>query len=142
VGFLGKLLLGSGKLKPEMHAALESEGLVLIEEELSGSVRYTHFKAPGKRFHGKVTPERVGIGISRERVVVYCKGGRAKLIDSPFSSPNFDWVDVGLHGEDKVSFRIDYDRADVENVAGQVEIRVKTPSAERIVGELRARLGR
>ena len=142
MGFLGKLLLGGGKLKPEMHAALESEGLVLIEEGLSASVRYTHFKAPGKRFHGKVTPERVGIGISRERVAVYCRGGGAKLIDSRFSSPNFDWVDIGLDGDDEVSFRIDYDRADVMDVAGQIEIRVKTPTAARIVDELRARLGR
>jgi hypothetical protein len=139
VGFLDKLLLGGGKLKPELRDALESEGLVLVEEGLSGSVRYTHFKAPGKRFHGKVTPMRMGIGISEERCVVY---GRAQLIDSPFTAPNFDWVEVGLHGEDKVSFRIDYDRTDVKNVAGQVEVRVRTPNAARIVEELRTRLGR
>jgi hypothetical protein len=139
VGFLDKLLLGGGKLKPELREALESEGLVLVEEGLSGSVRYTHFKAPGKRFHGKVTPMRMGIGISEERCVVY---GRAKLIDSPFTAPNFDWVDVGLHDEDRVSFRIDYDRADVKNVAGQVEVRAKAPNAARIVEEVRTRLGR
>ena len=139
MGFLDKLLLGGGKLKPELREALESEGLVLIEEGLSGSVRYTHFKAPGKRFNGKVTPMRMGIGISEERFVVH---GQAKLIDSPFSAPNFDWVDVGLHSEDKVSFQVDYDRADVKNVSGQIEIRAKTPNAARIVEELRSRLGR
>jgi len=139
VGFLDKLLLGGGKLKPDLHAALESEGLVLVEEGLSGSVRYTHFKAPGRRFHGKVTPMRMGIGISEERCVVY---GRAQLIDSKFTAPNFDWVDVGLHDDDKVSFRIDYDRGDVKNVSGQVEVRAKSPNAARIVEELRTRLGR
>jgi hypothetical protein len=35
VGFLSKLLLGSGTLKPELRAALESEGLVRIEEGLT-----------------------------------------------------------------------------------------------------------
>ncbi len=139
MGFLDKLLLGGGKLKPELREELESEGLVLIEEGLSGSVRYTHFKAPGKRFHGKVTPQRMAIGISEERCVVY---GQAQLIDSPFTAPNFDWVDVGLHDDEKVSFRIDYDRGDVKNVSGQVEVRAKTPNAAEIVEELRTRLGR
>jgi hypothetical protein len=69
-GWLGRLLLGSGKLRPELRAELESEGLVLLEEGVPGSVRYTHFKAPGRSFHGKVTPERMAIGISRERFVV------------------------------------------------------------------------
>ena len=45
------LLLGGGELKSKLKAELEAEGLVLVEERLKGSIRYTHFKAPGKRFH-------------------------------------------------------------------------------------------
>ena len=139
LGFLDKLLLGGGKLKPELREAIESEGLVLIEEGLSGSVRYTHFKAPGKRFNGKVTPMRMGIGISEDRCVVY---GRAQLVDSKFTAPNWDWVDIGVHDENKVSFVVDYDRGDEKNISGQIEIQAKTPNAARIVEELEKRLGR
>ena len=35
--------------------------VVLLEEDLKGSVRYDHFKAPGKRFHGKVTLVRAAL---------------------------------------------------------------------------------
>ena len=92
VGLFTNRLLGKGTLKPSLRAELEAEGVVLIEEGLVGSIRYSHFKAPGKRFHGKITPERIGLGISEQRVVAYCRSGRAKLVDSPFTSPRFEMV--------------------------------------------------
>ena len=140
MGFLGRLLLGDGRLKPDLRAALESEGLVLLEEGLGGSLRYNHYRAPGRRFHGKVTPERVGLGISERRVVLYCRSGRVKLVDSEFDNPRLSIVDFSLDGEDEVAVRIDYDRADEPKVAGQITIRAKTPNAARIVDQLRARI--
>jgi hypothetical protein len=142
MNFLAKLLLGNGSLKPELKRELESEGLVLIEEGLGGSVRYSHFKAPGKRFNGKITPERMGIGISKERVVVYCKSGRAQLMNSPFTSERLKSVDASLDGDDKLEIRIDYDTMGEPRVSGEVKLVMKTPNARRIVGELEARLPR
>jgi len=99
MNFLAKLLLGDGKLRAKLRAALDSEGLVLLEEGLPGSVRYHRFKAPGRRFHGKVTGERIGLAAGVERVVVYCRSGRAKLIDTPFSNPRLGLVEVSLKRE-------------------------------------------
>jgi hypothetical protein len=141
VDLLSRLLLGNGELKPELRAALESEGLVLIEENLRGTVRYTKFKAPGRRFHGKVTGERVGLGISEARVALYCRSGRTKLLDASLSDPRLEVLDVTLDGE-AVSFRIDYDRAQLPKVSGVITIRVKTPNAASIVEQLQRRLGR
>ena len=140
--FFGKLLLGKGTLPSDVRDELETEGLVLVEEGIPGSVRYRHFKAPGKRFHGKVTPERLGIGISEWRLVVYCRSGRAELIDSPFGEPRLKALEVELHGEDAVDFRVDYDRMGEPNLSGQITIRAKTPKAPMIAAELRARLNR
>ena len=141
MGFLTRLLLGTGELKPELKAALEAEGLVLLEEGLIGSIRYRHFKSPGRRMHGKVTGECMGIGVSRKRVAVYCRSGRAKLIDTEFANPRWDWVEVGLHGDDRVEFAIDYDKQDEEpKISGQLTIRARTRNAARIVEELRARI--
>jgi hypothetical protein len=114
---------------------------VLLEEGLRGSVRYTHFKAPGRRFHGKVTPQRFGLGVSEERFVVYCGSGRVKLIDTAFSNPRLDMFDVSLDGDGTVVFRIDYDRADEKNVSGQIKIVMRTPKARAIVDEVRKRCG-
>jgi hypothetical protein len=138
--FLAKLLLGNGKLTPQLRAALESEGLVTLEEGLSGSVRYRHFKSPGRRFHGKVTPERIALAISEQRLVVYCRSGRAKLIDSAFSDPRWSAAEVSVQGNDSVSIRIDYDRLDVPSVSGEIEIRAKTPNAANIVEQVKTRL--
>ncbi len=132
MGFLGRLFLGTGELPAEECDALRAEGLVLLEEGVSGSIRYDHFKAPGKRFNGKVTPQRMGFGISEKRVVVYCRSGRAELIDSPFDSPGFDAVSVSLKSSDELQIRIDYDEmsdAEAAGVSGVIAINLKTSNA-------------
>ena len=142
MGFLGRLLLGDGTLKPELRAALADEGLVLIEEGLSGSVRYKRFKAPGRYHNGKITPERIGIGVSEERFAVYCKSGRVKLLDTEFSNPRLSALDVSLSENDRVAIRVDYDKLDGPRVSGEITIVAKTSDAASIVDELRARLER
>lgn len=114
---------------------------MLLDEGLGGSVRYSHYRAPGKRFHGKVTPERIAIGISRERFVVYCRSGRVKLLDSQFSNPRLEAVDISA-GSERVIFTIDYDRFGVPNVSGEIAIHAKTPNAATIVDQLRGRIAK
>ena len=142
MSFLGKLLFGGGTLKPELKAELEAEGLVLLEEGLRGKLRYEHFKAPGKRFNGKVTPMKMAIGISEERLVMYGLA-KTKVIDTAHSDPRTSKVSPRSDGE-TVRFTIDYD-GDPEAIAAKVSGRIiasaKTPSADRIVDELRARKG-
>ena len=142
MGFFTNLLLGKGTLKPSLRAQLESEGLVLIEEGLVGSIRYSNFKAPGKRFKGKITGECFGLGISERRLAIYCRSGRVKLIDQPFTEPRLSTLEVSLDGDDAVAVLIDYDRVDVPRVSGQMTIRARTPNAASVVEELTARLPR
>lgn len=51
-------LLGSGRFRDTLRTELELEGIELIEEGVGGSLRYTRFKAPGRRFDGKIEPQR------------------------------------------------------------------------------------
>lgn len=141
MAFLAKFRLGNGRLDPKVRAALESEGLVLVEEGPRGSVRYKRFKAPGRRHHGKVTAERIALAISEERFVVYCRSGTTALVDSSFTNPRLSFVDVTLEGADSVSIRIDYDRAGLPKISGEITIVVSTPNAATIVDQLRGRLG-
>jgi hypothetical protein len=142
VGLITKLLLGDGTLKPELRAALASEGVVLVEEGLRGRISYQHFKAPGRRHHRKVVFERLGLGVSEQRLALYCRSGRVKLIDQPFTEPQLSALDVSLERDDTVAMRIDYDRVAVPNVSGQMTIRAVTPNAALVVEQLSARLGR
>lgn len=144
MSLLSKLFLGAGTFKPELRAEFESEGIVVIAEDCPGRIHYSNFKAPGKRFNGKVQPLRVAIAVTRERLAVYSHGGRADLIDSPFSSSNFGAVEIALEEGDRISFRIDYDRLDdprAAEVSGVITIRATTPQAPLIAEAIRARVG-
>jgi len=143
MGPLGRLFLGTGELPAEVRDELEAEGLVLLEEGLSGSVRYRKFRAPGRRFNRKVTPVRIGVGVSEGRLAGYCASGRGKLIDSRWDSPQLAALDVSFDGGDKVDFHIDYSRmsaAEADEVCGEVTIRVKTPKAAELAETVQARL--
>ena len=142
MGFLDKLTIGDGSLKPELRERLEAEGVVIIDEGLRGSIRYDKFKAPGKRFNGKVTGERFGLGISEHRIVVCCRSGSVKLVDTEFGSPRLDKLTPEAEGE-KLRLRVDYDgdpEAEAKRVSGQITIRATTPNATRIADELRSRI--
>ena len=138
------LLLGGGELEPKLKAELEAEGLVLVEEKLKGSIRYTRFKAPGKRFHGKIVPLRLAIGISERRLVIYGGWANSEIVDSPFDSPRFRAVDIDLEGVDAIVLRVDYSRmdtAEAAGVSGEITIRMRTANAASIVEQIRTRIG-
>ena len=141
MGFLGRLLLGAGTLAPQLRAELEQEGLVLLEEGLRATLRYTHFKAPGRYHHGKVTPQRVALAVSEQRLVVYAGSGRVKLADSPFASSGWDKIAVDAV-DGRVEIVVDYDRDDDPKVSGEILIRIHTPHADVIAHEVRTRLDR
>jgi hypothetical protein len=136
---LDRLLLGSGKLRPKVRARLEAEGLVLLEEGLRGTIRYRRFRAPGKRFDGKVVALRMAIGLSEQRLVIYGGWWSAELVDSPLDSPRFEAVEFAAEGEDEFSLHVDYDRMDEPSVSGEITIRAKTPNAALIVEQIEAR---
>ena len=135
-----RILLGNGKLNAEVRGQLEAEGLVLLEENLPGSVRYTRFRAPGRYHNGKVVPQRFALGVSEHRFVLYCRSGRTELVDSPFGEPRLEAVQVTAEGDDRVIIHIDYDRIGESGVSGEVAIHLKSGSAATIVEQLRQRI--
>ena len=93
-----RLLLGNGKPEPQVRAQLEAEGLVLVEENLRGAVRYHRFKAPGRYHDGKLQPQRLALGISESRFVVYCRSGKVELMNAAFDQPNLSALAVTPEG--------------------------------------------
>ena len=142
MGILDRFRLGDGSLTPELRATLEAEGLVLVEEGLRGKIRYDAFKAPGKRFYGKVAIERIGLAISEYRFAVYCRSGSVELIDSPFSEPRLALIEVSAEPGDELAIRIDYDRFGEPKVSGRITITARTPRAAEIADQIRARVAR
>ncbi len=131
----------SGTFKPERLRELEGEGLVFCEERLRGRLTYMHFRAPGRRFHGKVTPLRLGLALTEKRFVIVTGLLRRELANSEFDSPHLAALEISLEGEDTVAIRIDYDRMGEPSVSGELTIRLTTPSAALVVDQLRERIG-
>ena len=134
--------MGDGTLPYDVREQLEGEGILFLEEGLSGSIRYSRFRAPGRRFNNRVTAERMGLGISAERIALYCHSGSAKLIDNPFSADAFSYVEVDVEHDGRLVFTIDYDGAGKPEHSGQVRIHVLTPNAAAIADMVRPRLSR
>jgi hypothetical protein len=142
MGWLRKVFGGGdGTFKPELRAALEAEGLVLVEEGLSGSLRYDRFRAPGRYHNGKIVPETIALAISQKRLVVFCRSGRVKLVNSEWTSPQIKLVEPAIDDKGRLTLRIDYDRAtDMAKVKGQITIRMHTDNAAAILAEIERRL--
>jgi hypothetical protein len=131
----------SGTFKPERRAELEAEGLVLLEERLRGRLTYSHFKAPGRRHHGKIRPLRLGIAITERRFVIVTGMLRRELANSEFDRPTLAAVEISLEGDQTVALRIDYDELNQPDVSGVITISFRTPSAPAVVEQLRSRIG-
>jgi hypothetical protein len=135
----GRLFLGNGRFKPELRSELEMEGIVLIEEGVSGSIRYTDFKAPGRFHDGKITPLRMAIAVTEQRFAIYSHSGRGRLVDSGFDTDNIRALELTVEDMDRLIVSLDYANLDVANVSGQVAIHAKTPEASAIADQVRAR---
>jgi hypothetical protein len=133
-----RFLLGSGRLKPELREALAAEGLVFLEEGLSGSIRYRNFRAPGRYFHRRITAQRFAIGLTRTRLVVYCRSGGGRIVDAPLSDPRLAAMDVTVEG-DSLRLRIDYDRLPDQKSSGEITIVAHTPNAATLAREIDTR---
>ena len=131
--FISRMVMGDGTLPYDVREQLEGEGILFLEEGLSGSIRYSRFRAPGRRFNNRVTAERIAL---------YCHSGSAKLIDNPFSADAFSYVDVDVEHDGRLVFTVDYDRAGEPGHSGQVRIHVLTPNAETIAEMVRPRISR
>jgi hypothetical protein len=132
---LRRALLGSGRLSDQFRDALSAEGMLLLEEELPGSITYRNYRAPGRYSSWKKEPTSGAIAITASRLVVWT--GKSKHIDLPRSGPLRTAVEVTLDGADHVRFGYDAGRFSAER-SGQVEVRLRTSQAARIVGFLSA----
>jgi hypothetical protein len=142
VPLFARFRLGDGRLDPKLLAKLEAEGLVIAEEGLRGTVSYDHFKAPGKRFNGKVSGERIGLGVSEHRVAAYCRSGTVKLVDTEYDNPRLRAVDFLVEDVEKLAIVVDYDELGDGNVSGKITIRARTPRAREFVDAINSRLER
>jgi hypothetical protein len=129
-----KFLLGRGQLPPQVRSSLEAEGINFLAEDLTGSITYRNYRAPGKRYGVAKQGTAAAIAISGQRLVVWVS--RGSYIDIPLAMVG-SAVEASSDQPDRMSFRYDAGRFRPET-SGKVEIRLKTPQAAQIMNLLNA----
>jgi len=119
------------------RAVLAGEGVVVDEKNVSVTVRFQNFRAPGRIHRGRVTRFRTALVVTEQRVVVFM--GRERLLDAPFASPasrdaltlaaTADGLDLTF---DPAAFHTDR--------SGEVRVLARVADPQRVLAELRGRL--
>jgi hypothetical protein len=123
---LRRVLLGSGRLPAELRAVVAAEETLVLEEGLTGSVTYRHFKAPGQRANWRKEAVSGAIAVTDVRLVVWA--GRFKHIDVPHDHPLRAGIEVGADRPDRICFSYDAGAGNPSR-SGRVEVKLRTPRA-------------
>jgi len=130
------MLLGDGRVPDELRNQLSSEGLLLLDERLTGSLTFRDYRSPTRRSGVEKIMVGGAIGISRRRVVVWISGGKpsvkGKHMDVPLEDPRLRGMDIVAETPEKICLAYDPHefRADT---SGRVEVRFTTSRAAEIV---------
>ena len=127
-------LFGIGKIPEHARAQIESEGVVLLEEGIGGSVTFRNFRAPGKRY-----------GWRRNWLLGSIALTQAHFLAFGFSRPviGVRWRDVRMQKlrctlEKENVLLVEFDAATFnDDWSGEMEIRFSTPRARAILSIIR-----
>ena len=133
-------LLGVGGLTDDLRAALEREGIVLLDEGIGGALVFKNFRAPG-RYHGWRWSWFSGtLVVTERRFAAYTSVQHfGRIIDVPLDDPKMRALEGSVASPGRLVIRFDpavfHDRW-----SGSVECRFKTPLARSFLERLQ--LGR
>lgn len=125
-----------GKLPQDMRPILEQEGIELIAEGVRGSVRFKNFRAPGKRYPGRINGFTGSLVLTGRRFAAFTS--LRSIVDLPFDDARFGQLFCSLRGEQTLSVRFDPALFNRQH-SGSIEIRINTPLASSFLGRLKAR---
>src|SRR5438552_9871928 len=130
-------LFGVGRIPRPWRTTIESEGLVLLDEGIAGSVTYRDFRAPGKRFSWRRQAVSASIAITKVRLVALQYSNPA--INVPFSDDRIRRLRVSVEGDE--TLLVVFDPSLFHNDwSGTMEYRFHTSQARALRETLRERI--
>ena len=126
-------LFGAGKMPAQWRTMIESEGVVLFDEGIGGSITYRDFSAPGKRFTWRKVAFSGSIALTKTRVLALQYASPA--INVPLDDPRLKQMQFSIEGEDKllVAFNANLFHNDW---SGTIEYRFRTEQAPAFLNGL------
>jgi hypothetical protein len=135
---LRRLVVGSGRLPADVRAAIAAELLMLLEEELPGTVTYRNYRTPER--YSKLRRKAVmGSIVLTDRRLLVC-ADRVKHVNVPHHDPLRAGIKVTVDQPDWICVSYDAGAGNPDR-SGRVEVRLRTARASTIAwmcGELAA----
>lgn len=131
-------LFGVGRMPAQWRATIESEGLVLVDEGIAGSVTYRDFRAPGRRSAWRKVAFSGAIALTKTRLLALHYANPA--INIPLDDERFKQLRISVEGEQ--TLLVAFDPSLFHNDwSGTMEYRFRTSQAQTIFAALRERIG-
>ena len=131
-------LFGVGRIPRQWRMMLESEGLVLVDEGIAGSVTYSDFRAPGKRFPWRKVAFSGSIALTKTRLLALHYANPA--INIPLDDERSGQLRISLEGEGTLLAAFDPSLFH-DDWSGTMEYRFRTSQARTFFETLRERIG-
>ena len=125
---------GMGKIPNQERTRLEAEGIVLIQEGVSGSVRFRHFRDPLHYFFWKKKLIYGWLALTEKRLRLYGNIGVVN-VDLPLDHPAFGQVTVEAVKDSLLEISFDT-AAFIPSSSGQITIRYRTDQAREFAEKL------
>ena len=126
-------LFGVGKIPAQWRATIESEGIVLSDEGIGGSVTYRDFRSPGRRASWKKSAFSGAIALTRTRLLALQFGN--PMINVPIVDARLQQMQFSVEGEDKILMAFNANLSH-NDWSGTIEYRFRTPQAQAFVKSL------
>ena len=130
-------LFGVGKIPAPFMSQLQSEGIVVMDEGVKGSVTYRNFRAPGKRFGLRRQWYTASIALTKVRLLALWSSN--PIINVPLEDKRLRAMQFSLEngGALCVAFDASLFHADW---SGTIEYRFRTLEAPRLLESLRRQI--
>jgi hypothetical protein len=126
-------LFGVGKIPAPWRATIESEGIVLMDEGIGGSVTYRDFRSPGRRASWKKSAFSGAIALTKTRLLALQFS--SPVINVPLDDDRLRQMQFSVEGEDRILIAFNADLFH-NDWSGTIEYRFRTPQAATFLKSL------
>ncbi len=127
-------LFGAGKISEDLTAQFKSEGLLLLDEGIKGSVTYLDFRMPGSYSNWRRQWYTSSIVLTNLRLVALRYS--QMIINVPLTDERFRGLQFSLEEDD--TLLVAFDASLFHNDwSGKIEYRFRTPQAQAFLDKLR-----
>ena len=130
-------LFGVGKIPAQYASALQSEGVILSDEGISGTVTYRNFRSPQQITNWRKQWYVASIAMTNTRLLAFRFS--TVIIDVPFSDERFRGLQFSLEGETTLLVAFDASLFH-DDWSGTIEYRFKTLLAPDLLNKLREQI--